>query len=801
MSRCGVQSGTISTGSVGGAIGPLLTGLGMMLLPVAAPAQPVPSNSAANVDDVAADGSLSALHTPGQHTPGQPSSDHPPAPSPGYADRLIAGGTLQPVTEASEEPRREKKGNIRSLVVELGGTRIAPKTRIEGIDTGNLDRVQQEAGISVSGRYQTSNYGMIGIDAEIWRGTASRLGGASASSTNGSFTISDRKLPLGNGWLADSAAGMVSAPALPLMRQQPRFYTPSTPLFGANVTIARYRPIAQLDGNENPEPYASVNLAAGEPGLLGGLRLADFTGLTGLGITGGGQVELSPRWTAGFQAIDIENSRDPYGVVFDDTGSAGKAPVLTSRGALASLAFRAPGWRIQANTIWSNVTAASGTPSFLGSPGTAAGGWIDASHRHGRTSHSGGVYYFAPDLAWGTSAIINNAYGGYYRYSAVSQRWRWTFSLDAVGSVDGRSSSGLLATADIRRQLSFTTSAGINSVIRKADGRTSGQVLGFIDFPTGLGSTRAEVGWSHVPTYDLFRVDWNQNWALPAWLPSGTRLSTQLAFDHRREAENADDPLATTSKGKTNSISAGLSAGASPFNGLSLDATLAFSSNASSTASTVYGPLDAGGGALSALSSQQGRSFSANIAATARLSSKWMLIASVISTRSSLLSRYGLSDPSQSPIGTLPGQLDDRQKSTFRLLAGYLTMRYAVSAGSARGVNGRPEYPYTGTGEIAGHVYLDGNADRRREPDEAGVPGIMVILDGIQAVRTDETGRYRFDSVAEGPHRITVNSDALPLPWSIVSPDANNGMGGPYLEVVRTGVRSTTLLDIAASRE
>ena len=83
-----------------------------------------------------------------------------------YVDRLIDGGNLEPSITLGGESGRNTSGNVRSLTVELTGSRISPKSSITGIDTSRIDRVQQEEGLSVSGRYQTDNYGLLGIDAE-----------------------------------------------------------------------------------------------------------------------------------------------------------------------------------------------------------------------------------------------------------------------------------------------------------------------------------------------------------------------------------------------------------------------------------------------------------------------------------------------------------------------------------------------------------------------------------------------------------------------------------------------------------
>ena len=132
--------------------------------------------------------------------------------------------------------------------------------------------------------------------------------------------------------------------------------------------------------------------------------------------------------------------------------------------------------------------------------------------------------------------------------------------------------------------------------------------------------------------------------------------------------------------------------------------------------------------------------------------------------------------------------------------AGYLTLRYSISAGRPQGALGLRQFPVGGVGNLEGRVFLDTNNNRIREPSEPGVPGIVVILDRIQAVRTDQAGYYRFEGIIDGAHRITLNADALPLPWFIES-DNKRGTDQLFAATVEIGVRSTTKLDIAASRE
>lgn len=721
------------------------------------------------------------------------------AAAPVYEDRLIDGGQLAPETSSDAPPPAADSGHLRSLVVEFGGSITAPRSRVDGISTTGLDQTQREAGISVSGRYQTDNFGLLGLDAQLRRGSsASAFGSSARQDWSGSAALSSRGLPLGNGWLADARLGAATTLSSDLARRQTRFFLPSIPILGGAVTLSGYERISPGQADSEPAPKASVNLALGEPGLFGGLRLSDFTGLGGLAVAGGGQVELSPAWSAGIQAIAVKDTRDPYAVVLQT--QPGGEPRISAQGAFAAVAYNAGRLRLQANGVWSHRTGGERGWAGIIAPGDAGGGWLDARLRAGRATHSAGLYYFGPGLAWGTSALINNARGGYYRFATASQRWRWAFNLDAVDSVDGRGSSGLIANADVRRKLNFTTGVGLNGTVRKANGQISAQLLGYVDVSTHLGETRAEAGWAHDPTADLYRLGLHQHWSLPDWLPAGSRLSTQVSYQHARQTSVSAPLGANPLAERTDSVALGLSAGATPLNGVSFDAAFAYNSDARVSAAGVYGPVDASGGVLSMLSTQQGQAFSATFMATARLSTHWSLSASYTDTTSALTARFGLSDPNASLLGILPGQISAGQRSSFRLRAGFLTLRYTGSAGRARGALGLRAYPVGGTGDLEGQIFLDANDNRRREPSEAGVPGILVILDGIQAVRTDEAGFYRFESVADGTHQITLNTDALPLPW-IIEADDKRQSGEPYAKIVEIGVRAVTRLDIAAGTD
>ena len=115
-------------------------------------------------------------------------------------------------------------------------------------------------------------------------------------------------------------------------------------------------------------------------------------------------------------------------------------------------------------------------------------------------------------------------------------------------------------------------------------------------------------------------------------------------------------------------------------------------------------------------------------------------------------------DPLAAPVTTLarPSQ------RTYLLV-----LRYEDRAGTVIGpLGGRIG---SGGGELAGYIYFDANANGIRDANEAGVPSVTVVLDGKFSTRTDQQGRFEFPFVGAGEHTLSVVSDNLPLPWSLIN--------------------------------
>ena len=709
-----------------------------------------------------------------------------------YQDQLIDNGSLEPDFASENRSAPVSRGNARSLTVELLAAHIAPRSRVSGTPQGGTDRVTSEAGLSVSGRYQTGNFGLIGIDAQLRKDNSSQT--RTSHALAGTGTLSTRAMPLGQGWLADIFLGTTALPVIAMARQQSRFFVPSSPVLGTSLLLNGFSKTGPVGRDGNPVPATSVNLAIGEPGLLGGMQLNEFSGLSGTTMTAGVQHRLTETGSLGLQTIAVRNT-----VNGSDGLSADPNPVRRSaEGLLATASIASRHLYLQLNTIWSRQHPATSQAAGILQESQSVGGWLDARLRTGRTTHSAGIYHFEPDLVWGNSAMVNNVQGAYYRLANASQRWRWTLNLDAARPLDRAGSTSLVANADVRRQLTFSASAGANATLRSLGGHTSSQVQLFYDFVNPLGTSRIDAGWSLDPGARLYRIGWDQTWSLPAWFPPGSRLGSQITYNHLRLGSPQlplQDPGPSST---TSSIGLALSAGTSPLAGLNFDATIAYRSEAGTAPQSLIGPLDTADGLFGHLSRQEGETLTINVLATARLSPSLSLTASYVDTRAHNSARLAGAAPPDHMSGL--GWLHPGSNSTFRLRAGYLTLRHSSSAGRQQAALGRRQFPVGGTGSIQGRVFLDANQNGKQEPSEPGAAGIVVILDGMQAVRTDPGGFYRFEAVADGPHDITVNADTLPLPWTIASQDGF-GILRPFAKRIEVGVRRTVTLDIAATTD
>lgn len=74
---------------------------------------------------------------------------------------------------------------------------------------------------------------------------------------------------------------------------------------------------------------------------------------------------------------------------------------------------------------------------------------------------------------------------------------------------------------------------------------------------------------------------------------------------------------------------------------------------------------------------------------------------------------------------------------------------------------------------IGDFVWLDDDGDGVQDPGEAGIPGVVVELDGVDgpmSTTTDADGMYLFDNLSGGDYTVTVDQSTAPATTTITTP-------------------------------
>jgi hypothetical protein len=288
--------------------------------------------------------------------------------------------------------------------------------------------------------------------------------------------------------------------------------------------------------------------------------------------------------------------------------------------------------------------------------------------------------------------------------------------------VSGRTNDGYYATFNARWRLSTVDSMGSGLAVRDLGGRDWST---YIDWRStnrwGATGLRFEVeGGEQRP--DVLRLTHDQDWQVSAGWSLGSTLGV---------AQYGRDPTSGDGQGTqwTGALNLNM-------------------------------PLNSRAGVRGSLQLEQGpgaqRRESLNLGANWRIDSRWSLEASWLWSSGRARQAFTL-DPLAPPL-TFETSLSNR---SF-----FVALRYELQAGS-RGVplGGRAA---DGGGRIEGVVFFDENRNGRQEASETGVPNATVFLDNRYAVRTDSQGRFVFPFVGTGERAISLRSDSLPLPWTVV---------------------------------
>jgi len=478
-----------------------------------------------------------------------------------------------------------------------------------------------------------------------------------------------------------------------------------------------------------------VVAGGGVPGFFDGIEVPDFRTLDGSTATAGAQWSPASHWTVGGQIIEAHGVNPSIGPVVDG------AALITSNTELLTAAWADHGERLQFNLLDGDVSGKA----------NAVGGWVDGSITEGRIQQNAGVFRIDPNMMWGNQVISDDMQGGYYRLDYSSRQWLADVGIDEVRSVSGGGASTTFATGDARYQMSRDWGIGSISNISRSDGNTNWSLGGYVDQVNAWGTGRAQADLAEVEAGRDITLAVSQAWSTPA----GMRLSTSTSIER---------------------ISGAI------INGNVEDSTIlgvaAFGGGQFTTRLSVEGNVNW----ATAVQGRAAPAVSANVSLIYRVSQNWEILATYYDSQTGSFTPLTVYSPLAPPVATAA-------VPAFKEQGVFLTLRYKRAAGSPFAPLGGAHG--SGSGEIAGVVFLDANNNGQLDAGEAGASNVTVVLDGRYSVRTDATGRFTFPVVGTGHHVITVVSDNLPLPWALINE------GRTELDV---STRGRTHISIAAQR-
>jgi len=650
-------------------------------------------------------------------------------PSP-YQDNVMKLDEASSFAEEDENETKRNDGPSRSFYVEavLGRS-----------ERGDVVVIEQ--GVSLGGFRSTDAWGDWSFDLSGARSRGSfgvfPLESDQSYSSGWTGTVWQRNFALNNTWLLDNGIGVINTPAVDLMRNQYRFTLPTVPFLGI-------RSDARSDRMQVVSAY-------GRLGTFDGSRVLGFVAGSGHVATLAMQNQLSPTWSYAAAYINTQGALAP-----DYSGGS-----LVGSDRQSQAIWSALRWQQGNHSVQLNVQASHGTTDgdvF----DNAVGVWIDASSNIGRHRHNYGVFRMDPGLSWGAWPINSNVSGGYYRWAYQYGEWSWNLGGDYVSPTSKASNVALTpttvyVTGYARRQVASRWGMGMSAAARQSTLPMAGSkpqqaysMQWFVDKTSKWGQSRAQIDLSRHEQGRLEMLSFDHS-----FLSVGTnRVSASLSW--ARDTLNLDWP---PSAQRSESLQAALTGSRALGDNLSLDGTIRY--------------LHGTGG-------------SAQRSTDVNLGLNW-----AITPRLKMTATYFQSSGAQrAPIILDPLADPELFLRLPKNKTAFLSLRYDFSGGRPYGVLGAAPGAVVATGRIAGVVFLDVNKNGLRDASEEVVPNITLLLDGRYSVQTDINGKYVFDRVAVGSHRVTVQDDNLPLPWEFSSQTVQRD--------VEVSVRDTTILDVPA---
>ncbi|MGI9333569.1 MAG: hypothetical protein ACR2RL_10480 [Gammaproteobacteria bacterium] len=358
------------------------------------------------------------------------------------------------------------------------------------------------------------------------------------------------------------------------------------------------------------------------------------------------------------------------------------------------------------------------------------GVWFDGDTLVSRWRHRYGVFRFEPDLLWTDVQVVDDRQGFYWRGDRRSFRRSWSLGVDFeqtnIESDPGVSGTNTgRAFLNLGWRLKRRTSVGGFANVQfqgpasgiDSDSTQAYSLSGFVNHQFPVGTTRLQADVDGIrgggDSSTGYGLTWDQEWK-QGFLD---RLDTTVAWNQ-----------VYGELGDSNTLTLGAS--------IRHDITPAL---------TMFGNA--------AYVVSNSNDVGDNDASNLNLGVFWQL------------SRYWQVDLTATLNENVvdPVNEDEFRRTGHRIL---LTLRHSRARGRAPQIFGRRS-DKTGTGRIAGRVFLDENRDGKWSTNEQGVEGIVVYLDRRGTPGTSVDGTFEITPVFVGEHDVTIGLEDVPLPWGL----------------------------------
>lgn len=685
-----------------------------------------------------------------------------------YVDKVMDAGTAQALA-ARDEAEAQASGNTRAWLVE--GRLGVAQSDFSSDGAADINRDASEYGLRTGMRQSTLNWGEWDLQADfrVRHGDAlagSGFWGYASRDSSQRITLRNYALPVTSHVFADSALGDVYSDITDALARSYRLSLGTTAVRGASTHIRGARFDLRAGGGQRGyfvgSPYPGFERSTGNLAWLGaswrlprdfyaGVQFNQAHGIAPLGYNFGALPGFNPPFLPG---VDYNGPTEDVSSVAAAFGYGGDLLADGDR-------------KFRVIAVHSRVTGSA----VMGDASSANGVFLEAGVRKGRYRHEFGAYDSGPDLRFGDYLPLNDNRGAYWRVDYSASRLWWGLGLD-YQQQNPDNSAGLASLDRIGLSGNAQWRLGRDSLVAGSVSVYNADYPAYAGFPrsgncsvylNAYYQTR-ELDWGRSRLSLTLRRDqaqviddvtstgeqleWEHDWITGKYETQRPEFSTILGY--ARDRSTGDTQTYPT---------AGIRLRRWLNPDWNLNANVHYSSRSGNLATS--------------------RGLSGTFGFEGRLSRRWTLGGYASLNQA----RVSVDQPALSP--PLVSRSNDRMA--------YVYLRWESPLGSNVGPIGNREPGTAGSGALVGVVFFDANRDGRQQPDELGVQGVEVFLDGRYRTVTDRDGRYRFDQVATGTHTVSLRPESVPLPWGVTQ-NGNTGAQVPLrgetevdLGVVRVG--------------